>query len=167
MTALAAALEAFLLEHDRRTGRRIVKPSMTDRRALSSAWRPTPPSYRFPQLVDEPEKLGPVERLRDEADAPGAAQRVGVLGGARGHRDHGRATGRLVGLELLEYGQAVHARHVVVEEDQVGVYGPRDHQAVLTAPFLLGAALLAAAAWRCRRQARVTAAANAEGGGNL
>jgi len=37
----------------------------------------------------------------------------------------------------------------------------------LSAPFLMGAALLAGTAWQCRRQARVTAAANAEGGGNL
>jgi hypothetical protein len=37
----------------------------------------------------------------------------------------------------------------------------------LSAPFLMGAALLVGTAWQCRRQARVTAAANAEGGGNL
>jgi MFS family permease len=37
----------------------------------------------------------------------------------------------------------------------------------LSAPFLMGAALLAGTAWQCRRQGRVTAAANAEGGGNL
>jgi MFS family permease len=37
----------------------------------------------------------------------------------------------------------------------------------LSAPFLMGAALLAGTAWQCRRQARATAAANAEGGGNL
>jgi MFS family permease len=37
----------------------------------------------------------------------------------------------------------------------------------LSAPFLLGGALLGGTAWQCRRQARVTAAANAEGGGSL
>ena len=37
----------------------------------------------------------------------------------------------------------------------------------LSAPFLMGAALLAGAAWQCRRQARVMAAADAKGGGNL
>jgi MFS family permease len=34
----------------------------------------------------------------------------------------------------------------------------------LSAPFLMGAALLAGIAWQCRRQATATAAANAEGG---
>jgi MFS family permease len=37
----------------------------------------------------------------------------------------------------------------------------------LSAPFLMGAALLAGTAWQCGRRARITAAANAEGGGNL
>jgi MFS family permease len=37
----------------------------------------------------------------------------------------------------------------------------------LSTPFLVGAALLVGTAWQCRRQARVTAAANAEGGANL
>jgi MFS family permease len=36
----------------------------------------------------------------------------------------------------------------------------------ISAPFLMGAALLAGTAWQCRRQARATAAANAEAGGN-
>ncbi len=36
----------------------------------------------------------------------------------------------------------------------------------LSAPFLLGAALLAAAAWQCRRQAGAMSAAGAVGGGD-
>ena len=86
---------------------------------------------RIQEAGDQAQKFPGLERFENEADGSGAAEVVCILRSPGGQRNHWNPACRRVGLQLLDHGQSVHVRHVVVEKDQVGVDRPHHRQCVL------------------------------------
>src|ERR1700674_309109 len=89
-------------------------------RRWAPALRESPPAGL--QARDQIEQLALLKRLANVAGGAGAQAEDGVLLLALGGDDHHRdARQGAVGLDLAEDFQAVHPRHVDVEDDQVRV----------------------------------------------
>src|SRR2546422_932310 len=71
------------------------------------------------------DKLCWLDRLRDEADAPGSDECIRLVACSRGQSHHRDAPGHCVGLEALNDRQTVYSRHMVVEQDQIRPLRPR------------------------------------------
>jgi len=67
---------------------------------------------------------------RADSVAPGLDEPVRIGRRSRREGDHGDAPGRGVALQPLDNRQAVHLRHVVVDEDQVWALRPGQRQPV-------------------------------------